>query len=445
MLKLRLLALFAAGIAPAVAAPELAPLFQGNGVLQCDKPVPIWGRAAPGEHVTVAFGGQKVGATAGADGRWIAVLAPLAPNSLGADLTVTGNVTVAAHGILVGEVWLCSGGTGMAATLGEAGPAEFGAARYPLIRYFRVPGSPTRTDRGAWAACSPETAAQLGAVGYYFARDLFSRLGVPVGIINSSLEGSRLQEWMSPASLAAFPKVRDQARDASPGSNGPSGLFKAMIQPLLPYAIRGAIWYQGEADVERPGDYAIRFPALVKAWRSHFGEGEFPFFWVQLAGPNSLPAAMEDRRARFREAQSSALALPATEQAVAVDLGDSGRLEIARRLALIAKATVYSIPVDYSGPTYNGLTLEGAAIRVHFNFAGEGLTASGKPLQSFEIAGADRVFHIAGAAIQGDTILVRSALVKQPVAVRYAWHRSSEGNLYNGAGLPAPPFRSDDW
>lgn len=250
---------------------------------------------------------------------------------------------------------------------------------------------------------------------------------------------------MSPAAFAASTGARPPVGGASAGPKEPSVLFKAMIQPLLPYAIRGALWYQGEEDVGRASDYAARFPALITAWRSHFGEGDFPFFWVQVAGPNAPLPGAEDRWARLREAQSAALVLPATGQAVASDVGTAGRPEIARRLALLAKARVYSIPVDCSGPTYSGTSAEGAAIRVHFNDAGLGLTASGKPLQSFELAGADRVFHTAGATIQGDTVLVRSPSVKQPVAVRYGWRGSAEGNLYNGAGLPAPPFRSDDW
>jgi sialate O-acetylesterase len=447
MLNLRLLALLAAGCAAhAIAAPELAPIFQDNGVLQCDRPVPVWGLASPGEHVTVDFAGQKVGSTADQDGHWVTILAPLAANPVGADLTVTGKVAVTVHAVLVGEVWLCSGDSGMEAALETCGPSEIATARLPLVRQFRVTRRATSAPaaRDEWQACSPETAGRFTALGYFFARELFSRLGVPIGIINSSSSGSSLEQWMSPAALAPFPA--DTGASTGPGDPwAPSSLFNAMIEPLLPYAIRGTIWYQGEADVGRSADYAVRFPAMIKAWRAHFGEGDFPFFWVQLAGGDTAAGRPGEGRPRFREAQSAALALPATGQAVAMDVGDVGRREVGRRLALIAKATVYSIPVDFSGPVFSGSTVEGAAVRVSFNFAGEGLTASGKPLQSFEIAGADRVFHPAAATIQGDTVLVHTPLVRQPVAVRYAWRGLPEGNLYNGAGLPAPPFRSDDW
>jgi sialate O-acetylesterase len=448
MAPFRLLALLVAGCSPAVAAPELAPLFQDHGVLQCEKPVPVWGRAEPGEHLSVVFAGQKVGAAAGPDGRWIAVLAPLVASAQGADLTVSGKTTTTVHDLLVGEVWLCAGGAGMEAGAGGGTP-EVG---YPPVRHFTLArqgaDAPMETAGGGWEACSQETAARSHAVGYFFARSLFERLGVPVGVIDCTSAGSSLDAWMSPAGFAALPAVRNQpggVAQAPEKSAAPSALFNGMIHPLLPYAVRGVLWWQGEGDLGRTADYAQRFPALITAWRSHFGEGDLPFFWVQLAGPRSASGSPDDRWARLREAQSRALALPATGQVVAIDAGEAGSREVARRLALIALATVYLVPLDYSGPVYSGSAVEGPAIRVRFNFASEGLTASGKPLQSFEVAGADRVFHAAVATIKGDSVLVRSAAVSQPVAVRYAWRNASEANLYNGAGLPAPPFRSDDW
>jgi sialate O-acetylesterase len=388
-----------------------------------------------------------VGTTAGPDGRWIAVLAPLSANPLGADLLVAGKESVTVHDLLVGEVWLCAGGADM-----ESVAPEDASAHFPLIRHFKVERqaatAPISTASGEWKACSPATVGQFTAVGYFFARELLSRLDVPIGIINSSASGSSLEAWMSPAALGAIGATGRQALSFTPGQDGPwapASLFNGMIHPLLPYAIRGVIWYQGEGDVGRPADYAVRFPALITAWRSHFGEGDFPFFWVQLAGPRSPSGGAADAWARLREAQAGALALPATGQAVAIDVGETERREVGRRLALIAKATVYSIPVDYVGPTFGGSSVEAGAIRVHFDFAGDGLTASGKPPQSFEIAGADRVFHAAGAVIHGDSVIVRSPVVGQPVAVRYAWRNAAEANLYNGAGLPAAPFRSDDW
>ena len=470
MPPLRIIALaFAAlpGMTPAAPAPELAPLFQDRAVLQREKPVPVWGRAAPGEHVSVSFAGQTVGATAGSDGRWIAVLAPLAENAAGSDLTVSGKAAVTLHDVVVGEVWLCAGESNMEFAVDD-GPsyrvenaaAEVAAARFPLIRQFKVArqaaAAPMESVSGAWSACTPATVGRFTAVGYFFARELFTRLGTPVGIINSTWSGTPIEAWMSPVALAAFPGLPNghPAAGTDPGGadpRTPGSLFNGMIQPLLPYAIRGAVSYQGESNVGRASLYAAQFPALITSWRAHFGGGDFPFLWVQLA--NFLPPAQGrgDPWASLREAQSKALSLPSTGQAVAIDIGEPGSMcprnkrEVGRRLALIAKAMVYSIPVEHSGPVFSRAIPEGPAVRVEFQFAGEGLTASGKPLQSFEVAGADRVFHPAQAAIRGDTVVVRSPAVAQPVAVRYAWHNAPEANLYNGAGLPAAPFRSDDW
>ena len=448
---------------PVLAAPELDALFQDHAVLQCDKPVPVWGRAAPGEHVSVAFAGQTVGATAGPDGRWIVVLAPLPANPSGSELTVSGKGSVLVRDVVVGEVWLCSGEGGMEFPVdGGRGPvsrvsdaaAEVAGAHYPLIREFKVATQwsdrPAESVRGDWKACSPETVGQFSAVGYFFARDLHSRLGVPFGIINSARAGTPVVSWMSLLALVG----RTAAPDVTPGPGGPStpgSSFNGMIHPLLQYAIRGLIWYQGDSDAGQAAAYAVQFPELITAWRTHFGQADLPFFWVQLEGDDPPGEGLDDARAHLREAQSRALVLPGTGQAVAIDIGGAGKAqgrnmqEVGRRLSLIAKARVYSIPVDYSGPVFREITIDGPSVRVRFSSGGDGLTASGRPLQSFEVAGADRVFHPAAAVIQGDSVVVRSIAVGKPVAVRYAWRNASAANLYNGAGLPAAPFRSDDW
>jgi sialate O-acetylesterase len=469
MCSLRLIPFFAAVLAvrcAGLAAPELAPLFQDHAVLQCDKPLPVWGRAAPGEHVSVAFAGQAVGTTAGSDGRWIAVLAPLAANASGADLVVTGTAQVTLHDIVVGEVWLCAGQSNMEFAVDDGreyqvdqASEEVEAARYPLIRQFKVArqvsATPMETARGDWTACTPESVRVFTAVGYFFARDLYVRLNVPVGILNSTCAGTPLESWMSPVALGAFPGFAN-GRPVSGTAAGidpsvPSSLFNGMIHPLLPYAIRGALWYQGESDVGRAASYGAHFPAMISAWRAHFGEGDFPFYWVQLANFSRPGKEVGEPWAFLREAQSRALSLPETGQAIAIDIGEAGNLhprnkqEVGRRLALLAKAKVYAIPVDFSGPEFSRIAIEGSSVRVFFTFAGDGLTASGKPLQSFEVAGADREFHPAAAVIQADTVIVQSFEVRLPVAVRYAWRDNPDANLYNGAGLPAAPFRSDDW
>ncbi len=463
MRLLRLFALYAAAAACGLCAPQLAPLFRDHAVLQCDKPVPVWGTAAPGEHLSVAFSGQTVGATAGADGRWIVVLAPRAANPSGSEMSVTGQGRVLVRDVVVGEVWLCAGQSTMDFCV-DGGPgrrvenaaAEVAAARYPLIRQFKVDRQaasvPLQTVGGDWTICTPDSAGRFTAVGYFFARDLFVRLGVPVGIITCTCPGAPIEAWMSPAALASAAAGAPPAAPAGTvETRAPAALFCGMIHPLLPYALRGALWAHGEEDAGPPAAYGLRFAAMITAWRSHFGEGDFPFLWVQLAGFRPSGDASGLRWAALREAQASALRLPATGQAVAIDLGGPStplpvnKQEVGRRLALIAKATVYSIPEDYSGPVYSGMEPAGSSLRVHFTAAGDGLTASGRPLQSFEVAGADRLFHPAAAVVEGDSVVVRSPAVRQPVAVRYAWSDAPDANLYNGAGLPAAPFRSDEW
>lgn len=450
-----LLAAICAGASPGHAAPELAPLFRDHAVLQSGKPVSVWGRALAGEHVVVSYSGQSVGATAGLDGRWMVVLAPMGPNGVGTDLIAAGRGVATARDVVTGEVWLCAGGAGIDLPLG---PVEVQAAgdAGAAVRQFKVglqaSATPQEGVQGGWVPFSRASAARFSAVGFHFAREIVARLSVPVGIIECSCGGAPIESWMSPQALsAAAPAPGRAVAGTQTGSRGGSAVFNGMIHPLLPCAIRGVVWYQGEADVGRAAEYALLFPAMITAWRSHFGQGDVPFLWVQLGCARAPGKGGAGEWAPLREAQSLALALPSTGQAVAIDLGEAAGMrpadarEIARRLALIAKANAYSIEDDYSGPVFSGLEASGSAARVHFRFAGDGLTASGRPLQSFEVAGSDRVFHPASAVIEADTVVVRSPAVRQPVAVRYAWTDAPYANLYNGAGLPAAPFRSDAW
>jgi sialate O-acetylesterase len=504
--------------AAARADVSLAPLFTDHAVLQREKAVPIWGRADPGENVTVGFQGQTVAAAAGGDGRWIAWLSPLSADSAGSDLVVTGKKGARTlHDVVVGEVWLCSGQSNMEFAVDDPknatfrvqnAEAEVAAAQWPLIRQYKVArqvaAAPVTAARGAWISCSPRTAGEFTAVGYFFARDIFQRLGIPVGIIASTWGGTVVESWMSPAALAGdpafaivgprwqkmladFPRARaayeaavaewgrtvSAARAAGPASFAafikshaeprpphgsgpedpwtPSGLFNGMIYPLAPYALRGALWYQGESNAEAASEYHRLFAAMITDWREQFGQGDIPFYWVQLANYRYPRDPTGKKWAFLREAQAQALSLPATGQAVSIDVGDPDNIhprnkqEVGRRLALIARANVYGIAGDFSGPVFAGANIEGGTMRVRFKFADNGLTAAGRPLQSFELAGADRRFHPALASIAGDSVVVRSAEVPAPVAVRYAWSNAPEANLFNGSGLPAAPFRSDSW
>jgi len=485
----------------AQAEVTLAPLFSDHVVLQREKPLPVWGRADPGEHVTVKFGEQEVGATAAPDGRWLVVLDAIPASSTPAELTVSGKNTLHVADVLVGDVWLCSGQSNMEFPVSRAQNAEqeIASANYPLIRHNKikqtVSSTPADSVEASWVTCSPATVGDFTAVGFFFARDLQPRLNIPIGLINSTWGGTPVEAWMSAAAFASNPafSVVDQrwqqtladyprkkieydaaiaawtvAEAAAKGRNQkftqpkpqapqgpghsytPSGLFNGMINPLAPYALRGFLWYQGETNTSRPTEYAPLFATLIRTWRQHFGQADLPFFWVQLAGfKYSDPFNLES--ALLREAQTNTLSLPATGQALTIDIGDKNDIhprnkqEVGRRLALLARAKVYDMPVDFSGPVFAGFTHEGSALRVHFTHAGTGLTARDKPLQSLQIAGADRRFYWATAKIDRDSILVSAKEVAAPVAVRYAWFNAPEANLYNGAGLPAAPFRSDDW
>jgi sialate O-acetylesterase len=496
-------------VALARADVKLAPLFTDHAVLQRDKPLPVWGRADAGEKIAVTFRGQTAHATADADGRWIALLTAIPATLEGADLVVTGKNTVTLTDVVVGEVWLCSGQSNMEWAISRSANAaeEIAAANFPLIRHIKInhavaetPSDTVKTS--GWRATTPQTAGSFTAVGYFFAREIFQKLGVPVGLVNSSWGGTPIESWMSPAALASDPafkiigerwqqdvagypekkaaydakfgdwrqaeaaakaqgpaahaeflKVRPwQRAPRGPGDSWtPSGLFNGMINPLLPYALRGALWYQGESNFDRFSEYHALFDAMITAWRAHFGQGDIPFYWVNLANfkNNEDPTGLT--YAFLREAQTQTLSLPNTGQALAIDIGNpddihpANKQEVGRRLALLAKNRVYGILSDDTGPTFLSATREGPALRVRLTHAGGGLVAHEKPVQALEIAGSDRVFRPATAKIERDTLLVSSPEVKEPVAVRYAWRNSPEANLYNGAGLPAVPFRSDNW
>jgi sialate O-acetylesterase len=484
--------------AEALAEVKLPKLISDNMVLQQGRKVRIWGTAAPGEKVTVAFRDQKLSAAA-ADGQWETYLEPLKAGGPD-ELTVSGSNTIVLKNVLVGEVWVCSGQSNMWWPVGNSLNArqEIAAAQYPMIRLFTVPmvvaGRPQRDVDGQWAPVSPQSVEKFSAVGYFFGRDLYKALGVPVGLIHSSWGGSPAETWMARPTLDSLPEAKSFLHDqeqalakypqqveefkrqyddwiravAKAEAEGklipsaprvpddprtgfwPAGLYNAMIAPLVPYAIRGAIWYQGESNSPRAREYRKVFPAMIQDWRQAWGEGDFPFLFVQLANwivPDPKPNWPE-----LREAQLMTLSLPKTGMAVAVDIGDpadihpKNKQEVGRRLALAAEAIAYGRNVVYSGPIYESMVVEGGKVRLRFKHTDGGLLAKGAAsLKGFELAGEDRKFVPAEAAIDGKTIVVRSGQVASPVAVRYAWADNPTCNLYNKAGMPASPFRTDDW
>lgn len=639
-------------------------------VLQRNQPIPVWGVAAPGEKVTVTFGGQKQTVTTGANGKWFVRLEPVASGE-NLELQIAGSATaqpIVFKDVAMGEVWVCSGQSNMEFPLSTSrnGLQEVASANNPRIRLFKVahntPLEPAASVQGRWEVCTPANARHFSAVGYFFGRELFSVLHVPVGLIDTSWGGTPAEAWTRAGALqgdldyAAILKKRDELTSpeyaktqadlkkveaawvaqidqllATPGKPGadwfkpeavlkdwkpieapgiweksanlkldgvvwmrkvidvpadvasqdtilelgavddfdytwingkvvghigketpsfwtvarsyklPAGTLKAgqnvilvrvidhgggggfgaqpeemflgttsgakvslagtwqywveknlgerpvslsriqntagvlydgMIAPLIPYGIRGAIWYQGESNAGRAEQYRKLFPAMITNWRKDWAQGDFPFYYVQLA--NFMKQETEPTQsawAELREAQLFTLKLPKTGMAVAIDIGEGedihpkNKQDVGKRLALWALAMDYGVkvpdgflgtlpglkpyfqkPIVHSGPLYTGMKVEGATIRMSFQHVGGGLVArGGEPLKGFAVAGADQKFVWAEARISGDTVVVRSVLVPQPVAVRYDWANNPEGNLCNKEGLPASPFRTDDW
>ena len=467
---------------------KLPALISDGMVLQQGMDVPLWGWADDGEVVTVEFQNQKVSATA-TNGKWMLRLKSLKAGGP-FKLAISGKNKIELQNVLVGEVWICSGQSNMQWNLKttDNGDAEIAAAKYPMIRLFTVPrvevDAPQTDVKAAWKECSPETVAAFSAVGYYFGRDLHKSRNVPVGLINNAVGGSPAESWMKDSLLkndaeykqfhAEYPGRMEQYQRAmdkfkadaetakaegkpAPRAPGrpwmPSGLYNGMLAPLAPYAIKGAIWYQGESNATRAYQYRRLFPDMIRNWRADWSQGDFPFLFVQLAafGPNGSKLGESDW-AELREAQTMTLtASPKTGMALAIDYGTYDDIHprkkepVGARLALAARAIAYGEKIVYSGPMYDKLKIDGDKAILSFKHTGGGLEARGGELKGFLIAGDDKVWREAKAEIKGKQVIVSSAEVAKPVAVRYAWAKFPTSTLYNKEGLPASPFRTDDW
>ena len=486
----------AAGALRAEVIPN--PLFTDNAVLQQGMEVPVWGTARDGEAVTVEVCGVKAATTA-KDGKWLVKLKGLKPGGP-CTMTIRGDKTVTVRNLLVGEVWVCSGQSNMERQLGPRHgqqlivdwEKERDAAKYPEIRHFLVKHAPSEKPlavvSGSWVVCSPETVSDFTAVGYFFGRDLHQKLKLPVGLIHSSVGGTPAESWTRRDALEANPELQKIVTDydkalaeypprlekykadepklleaykaavekakaegkpaprgpsAPRGPRRPSELYNGMIAPLLPYAIRGVIWYQGESNSGNSRQYRTLFPAMIDNWRQTWGQGEFPFLFVQIA-------PFERMNPEIREAQLlSWQRTPKTAMAVIVDCGDAKDIHptfkqpVGARLALAARALAYGEQVEYSGPVYDSVAVQGSRAVLRFTHLGGGLEAKGGPLKGFVVAGADKKFVDAKAEIQGDTVVVTAPEGVKPVAVRYGWANVPDVNLFNKAGLPATPFRTD--
>ncbi len=487
---------------------RLPAMFSDHMVLQRDAAVPVWGWAAPGEVVTVSIDGQSKTAKADASGKWSLKLEKLTAREP-TTMTVKGSNTLTISDVLIGEVWLGSGQSNMQLNVGAVNnaAAEIAKANFPQIRLFTVERktSPTPLDTcaGKWVLCSPQTVGPFSAAAYFFGRDLHQSLKVPIGLFNSSWGGTAIEAWTSmdvqqskpefapmfalwkkqvavpydeAAATARYEKQMQVWKDAAekrkadgqpPGQppktpmaprlmpNHPANLFNGMIAPLIPYAMRGVIWYQGEnnAGSPNPALYNVQLPLLINDWRRRWGQGDFPFAWVQLPNfkkRNDDPGAVSTW-AIVREAMLHTLAVPKTGMAIVIDSGEEANIHpknkqvVGARLALWAKAKVYGQKIPFSGPLPGPQTIKGSEVTVSFTNADGGLVAKGGELKGFALAGSDRKWVWARARIEGDKVIVSCPEVSAPVAVRYAYGDNPDCNLTNGAGLPASPFRTDTW
>jgi len=440
---------------PAPGAIRLASVFTDHMVLQRCRCVPVWGRAEPGDKVTVRFAGQAATAVTDKDGRWNVELGFMAPNATPATLTAAlsdGTQTAAIADVLVGDVWLCSGQSNMQMGLPECfnGPQEAAAANCPSLQMLRVPkggsDNPREDAPMAWKICSPAVMTESGgfsAAGYYFGRELQQILKVPVGLIDSTVGGTPIESWTPPLP-----------------PNQPGGdLFNAMIQPLVPFTLRGCIWYQGEYNLALFGDtlnYTAKMKALIEGWRRLWPLTDMPFYYVQLAPldwktanyPNyqSLPV--------FWEAQTLVqTAVPNTGMAITTDITDDlknihpkDKKSVGLRLAALALHNTYARSnLVCHGPEFKSMHMDGSNLKVTFDGCDGGLkTRDGKAPDWFTLAGPDGVFQPAGATLSGnDEVTLTAAGVPQPVAVRFAWDCTAMANLCNGYGFPANAFRTD--
>jgi sialate O-acetylesterase len=476
---------------------EVVPnsLFTHHAVLQRNQVLPIWGTARDGEKVRVEFAGQKA-ETIAAGGKWLVKLKPLIAGGP-FTMIIKGDNTLTFNDILIGEVWVCGGQSNMAYKVSPRlhnGAEEIKNADYPQIRIFNVPSKAARQNledvKSSWQVCSPELIKNFTAVGYFFARDLYKRLNVPIGLVSSSVGGTPAEFWLSstalennvlfknilgsyrsqvknyPARLAKYqqeepallekytldaeaakkekkPAPRKPSAPQNPEETGTAGgYYNGMIEPLQPFAIRGVIWYQGEANNSGAKAYQSLFPALIADWRSGWGQGDFPFLFVQIAPFRSI--SPEIREAQLISWQKT----PQTAMVVTTDCGNPEDIHpvmkqpVGARLALAARALAYKENIEYSGPLYQSVLIQDAKAILTFSHQKK-LVAKGGELKGFVIAGADKNFVPARAEIKGDKVVVYSPEVTAPVAVRYGWSNVPEVNLYNEQDLPASPFRTD--
>ncbi|MEM9016322.1 MAG: sialate O-acetylesterase [Verrucomicrobiota bacterium] len=500
----RIAALMSVVSAAALILPEaraelrLPSVFGHHMVLQRDQENPIWGWAEPGTKVSIQFAGATAMATAGDDGKWIAKLPSLRGSSHALDLTITaGDDSILLSNIVIGEVWVCSGQSNMQWSVSQSYDPrlEVASANYPNIRLISVPqvGTQEKQDdfKGQWQICTPDTVSNFSAVGYFFGRQLHQTLGVPIGLIDNAWGGSAAEAWVDRPVLeedgrftayieewkkteatfdwektfAAWEEKAEAAREAGKqpprmprnpliGQHRPGNLWNGVLSPIIGYGIRGTIWYQGESNSGRAYQYDDLFSLMISEWRKAWGQGDFPFYWVQLADfRDEVDDPGESQWAELREAQTNTLALPNTGQAVIYDIGEGrdihprDKQNVAKRLARIALARDYGMDFHYLNPSFESMEIEGNKAVLTFKDVGSTLyTFDVREAVGFAVAGEDKAWKWAtGKIISPNKIEVTAEGVEAPVAVRYAWAENPVANLMSREGLPVIPFRTDDW
>jgi len=439
-------------------------LFSDHMVLQEGVPVPIWGTADKDEKVTVIFNDQRVSTITGEDGKWFIKLSSFPYILKPSSMVITGKDTVIIKDIMVGEVWLCSGQSNMERQLGQRPPQpliyhweeERDAAKYPLIREYYVPlkYAKQKVDdvNSKWTVCSPKTVSDFSAVGYFFARDLFKQLKVPVGIIFSAYGGTPAEDWTSKIALESNPKLRELVKNYNsvisehwhPSGELISGLYNGMIYPLIPYSIKGVVWYQGEQNNFRPKQYRTILANMIKNWRTDFKQGEFPFLIVQIAPYKEMSPELRESQFWVTQTTKNTALIVTTDCGDANNIHPSHKQPVGYRLSLAARALAYNENIEYSGPVFDSYKIKNNKIILSFKHVGKGLsTKYNAPLKGFTIASDDKKFISATAVIKRNHIVVYGDNIQKPTAARYGWSNVPDGNLYNSQMLPASPFRTD--
>jgi sialate O-acetylesterase len=468
-----------------------ASIFGNNMVVQQGIKAPIWGTSKAHEKIVVHFNGQTKKVNADKDGQWMVKLAPMKAGGPFEMLISSGNDVVTYGSVYVGEVWLASGQSNMVVNLASVNDSEqeIASANYPEIRFFNVGYNishrPLSTVKGQWQICTPENASKFSGAAYFFARALHVEKNIPVGIIASCWGASPAEAWISGEALITHQDFKDsivkynqlnedweqlyknyliekeaEKKSKKPAvlpaeKNYPSALYNAMIAPFVPYGIKGILWYQGENNAKgtRAFQYRTVLPLLITDWRSKWANKTLPFAYVQLANfkAKNVEPIFNDDWATLRESQLLTLQLPNTAMVVTIDIGDAktihptNKQDVGKRLYLAAKHLAYNGLETYSGPSYQSMTIAGNTATISFTHTGNGLEIRNNSLSGFAIAGEDKKFYWADAKIVRNKVIVSSHMVAKPVAVRYAWAINPFAQLYNMDGLPASPFRTDNW